>query len=97
MAEYIKREEAIKEVENLPNCYNGFSDTYDKACIIGLLEEIPSADVAEVRHGEWELHGEPPWYVIECSKCGEKWHHWQGYSMPNFCPNCGADMRKDGE
>lgn len=53
MADYIDRQAAINEFESLPNCYNGFSDTYDKACIIGVLEEIPSADVEPVRH--WRL------------------------------------------
>ena len=45
MTEYIDRKEAIKAIESLPNCYNGFSDTYDKACIIGILEELPAAHV----------------------------------------------------
>lgn len=39
----IKREDAIKAIEELPNAYNGWSDTYDKAYIIGTLEEVPSA------------------------------------------------------
>lgn len=41
MNDLISRQAAIKAVEDLPNCYNGFSDTYDKACIIGVLEEVP--------------------------------------------------------
>ena len=43
MSDLINRQDAIKAIEDLPNCYNGFSDTYDKACIIGTLEEVPSA------------------------------------------------------
>ena len=43
MSDLISRQDAIKAIEDLPNCYNGFSDTYDKACIIGTLEELPSA------------------------------------------------------
>ena len=39
----ISKQAAIKAVEDLPNCYNGYSDTYDKAYIIGVLEELPSA------------------------------------------------------
>lgn len=45
----IYRQAAIKAIEDLPDCYNGFSDTYDKACIIGVLEELPSAQ----RTGRW--------------------------------------------
>ena len=48
MARYIEVEKAIKAIEELPNCYNGYSDTYDKACIIGTLEEVPTSDVVEV-------------------------------------------------
>ena len=48
----IKRSDAIKAIENLHDCYNGFSDTYDKACIIGVLEEVPSADVPETNVGD---------------------------------------------
>ena len=43
MDDLIRRQAAIKAIEDLPNCYNGFSDTYDKSCIIGVLEELPSA------------------------------------------------------
>lgn len=49
MTDLIDRQTAIKAIENLQDCYNGFSDTYDKACIIGVLEEVPSAQ----RTGRW--------------------------------------------
>lgn len=86
----IDRQAAIKAVEDLPNCYNGYSDTYDKACIIGLLEELPSA---ERKKGRWErVEDENGDFLCwECSECGER------YVMPHhrasYCPNCGADMR----
>ena len=40
----IKRSDAIKAIDELPHAYNGWSDAYDKAYIIGTLEEVPSAD-----------------------------------------------------
>lgn len=46
-------------------------------------------------HGEWIYHAE--WHsdgecAFECSKCG------MGVDVDfNFCPNCGASMRKEGE
>ena len=43
MRDLIDRQDAIKAIEDLPNCYNGFSDTYDKAYIIGVIDELPSA------------------------------------------------------
>ena len=48
----IYRQAAIKAIEDLQDCYNGFSDTYDKACIIGVLEEIPTAQVNTPRQGQ---------------------------------------------
>ena len=42
MEDLISRQAAIKAVENLPDCPNGFSDTYDKAYIIDVLEDLPS-------------------------------------------------------
>ena len=47
MTDLISRRAAIDAVNDLPNCYNGYSDTYDKSCIIGLLEELPSVQPAE--------------------------------------------------
>ena len=43
MSDLIDRRQAIKAIDDLPNCYNGFSDTYDKTYIIGVLEELPPA------------------------------------------------------
>ena len=48
MNDLISRNIAIKAVEDLPNCYNGYSDTFDKACIIGVLEELAPIDAVQV-------------------------------------------------
>lgn len=37
-----------KDVLDLPNCYNGFSDTYDKSLIIGLIDEQIAVDAVPV-------------------------------------------------
>ena len=48
-----------KEVDNFQNCYNGWSDTYDKAYIIEAIEEAPTIDI--VRCGECKYtDGNPP-------------------------------------
>ena len=57
----ISRQAAIKAIEDLQDCYNGFSDSYDKACIIGVLEEVPSAqpdiarDIATIIENEQDM------------------------------------------
>lgn len=45
---YIDADRLRKDILGLPNCYNGFSDTYDKALIIERIDEQPTADVVEV-------------------------------------------------
>lgn len=52
MRDLIDRQAAIKAIDDLPNCYNGYSDTYDKAYIIGVLEELPSVDVPDTNIGD---------------------------------------------
>ena len=59
------------------------------------IEDFPTVDAVEVVHGQWEEeHME---YV--CSCCRKHftdelpWISHPEYGMPNYCPNCGADMR----
>lgn len=50
--------------------------------------------------GEWIEHWYPHFDLagIECSICGKDVPYWErNYDMPNFCPNCGADMRGDND
>lgn len=63
--------------------------------IIKGIENVPTVEAKEVVHGKWIGN--------TCSACCLNWDEnmvnnaddW-GYfePMPNFCPNCGADMRK---
>jgi transcription elongation factor Elf1 len=96
MSDLIKRSDAIKAIDELPNAYNGWSDAYDKAYIIGTLEELPSADRPRGEwidlNDEWGFEG-----TFKCSACGELWSLIDGTPQDNgmnFCPNCGADMGK---
>lgn len=98
--DFISRQAAIKAIEDLPNCYNGFSDTYDKSCIIGVLEELPSAQ-PERKRGKWMFTVAAPHRVF-CSECykiyvpNKKWSAWAEGMIPrNYCPNCGARMHPD--
>ena len=49
MGRMIDADKLKKDVLDLQNCYNGFSDTYDKACIIGVIDEQPSAQPEIIR------------------------------------------------
>lgn len=83
MSDRIKREDAIKAIEDLPNAYNGWSDVYDKSYIIQTIEEVPAAE----NKGEWASLHNGKW---KCSECGIEVLF---YAKGNFCPNCGCRMK----
>ena len=88
MTEYIKREYAVDAVAdvyyNTPDI-NLSCEKFEEAIL-----KIQTADVAPVRHGQWETNSDRPDSLI-CSvcKCGfDMWKH----DPHNYCPNCGAKM-----
>lgn len=54
--------------------------------VLKILEEVPTADVAELKRGKWDDG-------IYCSVCGTAYDTGEYRNARNFCPNCGADMR----
>lgn len=58
-----------------------------------ILDEQPTVDAVPVVHGKWLYNGfVKEW---ECSECHSSISLSDDRnSHPNFCPNCGADMRK---
>ena len=89
MSDLISRQAAIKAIEDLQDCYNGFSDTYDKACIIGVIEEVPP--IEPVKHGAW---GENIYGYRKCSVCGRVTQVDECMREPLYlyCPYCGARL-----
>ena len=65
----------------------------DLADLVDVFAEIPSADVVEVRHGEWAegcSHG--VWHY-DCPFCGDGYATKERQEKPeNYCSNCGARM-----
>ena len=59
-----------------------------------LMEEAPTADVAEVKHGEWKHTDEARHWagLDECSVCTYHTFDRDDLSHLNYCPNCGAKM-----
>ena len=89
MAEYIKKEDIEQKIQDgLNNLVLG----HDAIEVLGMIYEMPTADVATVQHGRW-LDG-------KCTVCG--WEEpdvctWLGYDSEAwietpYCPNCGAKM-----
>ena len=48
MSRLIDADSLRQDILALPNCYNGVSDTYDKACIIGVIDEQQPVDAVPV-------------------------------------------------
>lgn len=89
MAEYIER----AAVKNLLDRYGATDDA------LALIDTIPTADVAEVRHGTWitpkrTIYGCPQYMCSECKE-DEYWTRRFCHGDENYCPNCGALMRED--
>ena len=116
MTEYIERDTAIKRIKeyalsvfgiDLDNSqeYAGRSlpENYCEGLYEAteLIDDLPAADVAPVRHGRWERIGIKgrkglPIYPC-CSACGTVSaafrSEWEGLRGPwKYCPNCGCRM-----
>ena len=106
MARYIDADKLLSELqeelefetpmytEEQNECFNS-----GVKCAIRDVKSIPTADVAEVKHGVWakqilfsygngvDIH------QYTCSHCNSEFRDDHIYIMPvNFCPNCGAKM-----
>ena len=86
-------------VNLMPNVDIDGTVTVEKAerYFLNLIDKTPTADVVEVKHGEWDDSGRYKFadgsLAIRCTVCGCAIHsdeygkyHW------NYCPNCGAKM-----
>lgn len=79
MAEYIKRETAVRAVMAAK-----WVDGSDGAMAMEIVASPPAANVAPVVHGEWIHHDDG---VVTCSECGNA-----ESSDSYYCRYCGAKM-----
>ena len=87
----------LGKCETCRNFRNGKCNTY---CDHGEeyspnLSKIPTADVVEVKHGEFYLIDECSNEGVYCSVCHKKVYkiyYGNIKVMSNYCPNCGAKM-----
>ena len=90
MNDLISRQAAIDVMGSMLRRKFGIGGDLAEITLAGL----PSAQ-PERKMGKWERHycedGNPDGW--RCDKCDE-WYYF-GQTLPNFCPNCGADMRGD--
>lgn len=89
MTDYIERDIWMSLPDDLPY----------KASVKRVLIQAPAADVRPVVRGQW-VSPRPDSEM--CSCCGTRFYISAlfavgGNDEPNFCPNCGADMREAGD
>ena len=113
MAEYIEREALVAKLNDIAKEYllDGHTSTILAAGVVvdikdTVIMEQPTADVVEVRHGEWVEKTEPLGWsdanCIECSACGESWITDEELCVDDYkygwryCPHCGAKMDGKG-
>ena len=100
MANYIERESVMAILEDHPaGSWRGYGVYSDEVrAIMRGVEELPAADVALVRHGQWQKAKNGSYY---CSVCGRSAveigpYHGHAYFTPKFCYYCGVKMDKEG-
>lgn len=93
--DYISREAAIEII--CGQC--AFKDACDAGveprCSYYIrMTQIPAADVRPIVRGKWIVsHDFDSYQLLQCDQCNSMmWNHEK--EVPNFCYNCGADMRE---
>lgn len=95
--EYIEREALPQKRDRGLFLDVYFNDGWN-ACLHE-IGNIPAADVREVKRGRWINQGTDSEI---CSACGSRFYISALFAVgindePDFCPNCGADMRERKE
>lgn len=94
MAEYIEREAlkgAFQDIDagRRDGWTTSLSPEEAADYLAEYLDDIPAADVQEVRHGKWEeirdAYGQLEGWM--CKECGREMK-----AKVNYCPKCGAKM-----
>ena len=85
------REEGVNQAEQYANIHHLVVLAYGDC--FGKIKSLPTADVVEVKHGEWIEKFKDGFWYYDCPFCDD------GYvvmekdeNKPNYCGNCGAKM-----
>ena len=93
MARYIDADNLINELSAacIPIYEKGITGILgDNSSIADIINEQPTADVQEVKHGYWQNKYRSGTTIKEgvVSSCCDMWNN----RKSQFCPNCGARM-----
>lgn len=90
MSRYVNEGAVWSAVKRIPHI-----TIQTRQAILEALRKVPTADVKEVKHGQWNTvydgsileHYNSDVDYLTCSICGNKEKH-----ISMFCPSCGARM-----
>ena len=99
MTEYLEKAALVRilrakaEMGRLSECSVCFDN------VAKMIELLPAADVAEVKHGKWIEY--PRAHYFKCSECKETVPYKKavlirGKRKYKYCPHCGAKMGAEG-
>jgi hypothetical protein len=93
----MSKEEYIKRGSILHNAKELQRELFGIPLIIKAIENAPTEDVVEVKHGYWFLLDECANEGVYCSVCHKKVYK-KDYAnqelKSKYCPNCGARMSR---
>ena len=93
MAEYIEREAIMEFPIRKDRCDKEHANEhfiFGIESVLEYVENLPAADVAPVRHGEWEIvigSNGKEYMVCTCCRVGQELT-----GVFTYCPNCGCRM-----
>ena len=102
MAKYIDADKLYPKLDKLHGYYDARQDFTKCTAVsfcIEMLEDMPTADVVEVKHGEWKHSDKARHWTgkDECSVCTYHTYDRDDLSHLNYCPYCGAKMDRGKE
>lgn len=99
MPKYIDADALLAEAKRLSGPMTG--DGWSNWGVYALIGRQPVADVVPMRRGHWvKMTGMmPPEFAghYGCSECGWCGKNFLKETDFDFCPGCGADMRKEAD
>lgn len=106
MSDLISRQAAIEAVHKSIYDFFDICDddeespmTYKDELLLELNKAITTQIKAvasePIKHGRWIVNNETEeWVTIYCDQCHDGMWNRKGDPYPNYCFNCGADMRE---
>ncbi|MEA4919361.1 MAG: hypothetical protein VB078_00335 [Clostridiaceae bacterium] len=95
MPAYIEKEALMQSISD--KMEKGFPANKNLSIFaLSCINHAPNADVAPIRRGEW-IDSEDYKGLRVCSACHDCYvdTEWVNKKKWSYCPNCGADMRKE--